>query len=153
MTADQFKQLLDTISAVIAICVAIFGLPITYLQIRKTIAEIRKLELENEKERAKLKKSTKRIEIERSDEAIAGDPRMLGSLLLLIDFMIVGIVLILTNYALSIFLSGFFSGIKGIIMVSIAALLLIPIFREALRARKILRPKYTKQSNSQEERS
>ena len=124
---------------------ALFGLPLTLLQFRKTRAEIRKLELEAKSLESR-QVSTEdvlqghRIVVDHSEKVtvtILTDPRYLGPLLLLLDFIIAWVVLSLAGYALGVFLSG---PIRTVILGLLALLLLIPILREARRLKKILQP-------------
>jgi len=124
---------------------ALFGLPLTLLQFRKTRAEIRKLELEA-KSLESGQVSTEdvlqghRIVVDHSEKVtitILTDPRYLGPLLLLLDFIIAWVILSLASYALGVFLSG---PIRTVILGLLALLLLIPILREARRLKKILQP-------------
>jgi hypothetical protein len=64
------------------------------------------------------------------------DPRFSAPLLILLDFVIVYIVLALASYAVGVFLPG---KVGQIILTVIAALLLLPLFAEALRLRGVLR--------------
>jgi len=123
---------------------AFFGLPITILHFRKTKAEIRKLELEAQalsNQQLGSGKSAGVYDIEIHGEyntvKILTDPRFLAPLLLLLDFIIAWIVLTIAGYALGLFIHG---SIRTIILLFIAGVLLIPIFREAKRVKSILRP-------------
>ncbi len=124
---------------------ALFGLPITILHFKKTKAEIRKLELEAQalsNEETATRKSVGNYDIEirgsHNKVKILADPRFLGPLLLLLDFIIAWIVLTITGYAIGLFIFG---PIRIIVLLIVAGILLIPIFREAKRTRSILRPK------------
>lgn len=137
------------IGGIIAGLVAVFGLPLTVIQFQKTRAEIRKLDLEAAALEGKgdadnLEWPSNMITIEDSDYAtvqILADPRFLGPLLLLLDFIIAWIVLSLFNYALSA--PGAFlplvSLLHPLILLVIAAILLVPIALEAYRVRQALR--------------
>jgi len=106
----NFWNSLDTyikvVAGVVAAITAILGVPVAFLQIRKTIAEIRKIELEAKK----LQEQTggelpdnhqgHRIYLEDSDNnviQILTDPRFAAPLLILLDFVIVYIVLALAG--------------------------------------------------------
>ena len=130
----------------------VFGLPLTVLQFRKTRAEIRKLELEAESLEANAASvgagergaEGHQIVVEGADNVsvrILADPRFLGPLLLLLDFIIAWILITLANYALQLVTTGtgLLSARRGI-MIALAAVLLVPIAREARRVRKVLEP-------------
>lgn len=126
---------------------ALFGLPIVILNITKTRAEIRKLELEA----ASLESNARiigdeeggiSVRIHDSDNVnvqVLADPRFLGPLLLLLDFIFAWIILTLAGYFLT--LVGIFGTFRSYLLGVLAALLLIPIAREARRVRSVLRPK------------
>jgi len=123
----------------------LFGLPIVVLNFRKTRAEIRKLELEAASLETKTSLSGDveggtSINVQNSDHIniqVLADPRFLGPLLLLLDFILAWVVLTLAGYFLSLFSSGF---IRTIVLGVLAAVLLIPIAKEARRVREVLRP-------------
>lgn len=124
---------------------ALFGLPITILLFKKTKAEIRKLELEAEaleNRESVTQRSAGVYEIAISGDynsvKILADPRFLAPLLLLLDFIIAWIVLTIASYALSFWIPYI---IRASILLLIAAVLLIPIFKEAKRVKSFLRPK------------
>jgi hypothetical protein len=129
----------------------LFGLPLVILNFKKTRAEIRKLELEA-------------TALERTGQSIVGDveggvsltvsnsshvnvqvladPRFLGPLLLLLDFILAWIVLTFADYFIGIVTSVIhIAGIGMLILLAIACVLLIPIAKEARRVRSVLRPK------------
>ena len=123
---------------------ALFGLPITILHFKKTKAEIKKLELEAqalEKQESVSKKITGIYEIairgDYNSVKILADPRLLAPLLLLLDFIIAWILLTIAGYALSYWIPNV---IRATILLLLAAILFIPIFKEARRVKKILRP-------------
>jgi hypothetical protein len=106
LTHTDFWNSLDTyikvIAGVVAAITAILGVPVAFLQIRKTIAEIHKTELEAQKLQEQtgtelLKESQgHRIYLDHSDGntiQILVDPRFSAPLLILLDFVIVYIVL------------------------------------------------------------
>lgn len=149
---DQPENQIETVETyvkiaggVIAGLVAVFGLPLTVVQFQRTRAEIRKLELEAEalegnRRDAKLVWPSNVISIENSDNArveILADPRFLGPLLLLLDFIIAWIVLSLFSYSLSSLPIA--STLRDLILTLLAIILLVPIAREAYRVRRILR--------------
>ncbi len=123
---------------------ALFGLPAAFLHFRKTRAEIRKLELEaealaQETTGAQVSEYGHRIAIDGSHNSVTilADPRFLGPLLLLLDFIIAWVVLTLAGYALGTFLPG---ALRTLILGGIAAFLLVPIFHEARRVKSVLVP-------------
>ena len=124
----------------------LFGLPIVILNFKKTRAEIRKLELEAAALESKAPvagdvEGGTSIRIQDSDNVnvqVLADPRFLGPLLLLLDFILAWIVLTLAGYFLSFISLGI---IRTALLAALAAELLIPIAREASRVRSVLRPK------------
>lgn len=158
-TTTNFWNSLDTyvkvVAGVVAAITAILGVPVAFLQIRKTIVEIRKIELEAKK----LQEQTggelpanhqgHRIYLEDSDNnviQILADPRFAAPLLILLDFVIVYIILALAGYAVAVFSLG---RIGQIILTVTAAVLLVPLFIEALRLRGVLRSAWDKDNESQ----
>lgn len=154
----NFWNSLDTyikvVAGVVAAITAILGVPVAFLQIRKTIAEIRKTELEAKKLQEQTggelpaKHEGHRIYLSDSDHnviQILADPRFAAPLLILLDFVIVYIVLALAGYAVGVFSLG---RIGQIIRTVIAAILLLPLFIEALRLRGVLRSAWDKDSES-----
>ena len=157
-TPTNFLSSLDTyvkvIAGVVAAITASLGIPVAFLQIRKTIAEIRKTELEAKK----LEEQTgvalpvnhdgHRIIIDHSDNnniQILVDPRFSSPLLILLDFVIVYILLALAGYAISVFLPG---KIGQIILTIVGAGLLLPLLVEALRLRGVLRSAWSKRNQA-----
>jgi hypothetical protein len=131
----------------------LFGLPIVPLTFKKTKAEIRKLELESAALEGKgavtgdVEGGTSiRISDSRNVTVqVLADPRFLGPLLLLLDFILALIVLTLAGYFLSLFGLGV---IRSVLLALLAAVLLIPIATEARRVRAVLRPKERDTSSS-----
>jgi hypothetical protein len=124
----------------------LFGLPLVLLNFRKTRAEIRKLELEAAALQGKVVSSDAvsqyghRIEINNSDNntiEILADPRFLAPLLLLLDFIFAWGILTLAGYVISFFLGGIF---RTMLTALLAAILLVPIVREARRVKSVLKP-------------
>ena len=123
----------------------ILGLPLAVINFRKTRAEIRKLELEakaleSNSSSTSNNEGVNRIEIKDSDHVniqVLADPRFLGPLLLLLDFIIAWILITLSSYLLGLVFSSF---IKTVCVLVIAGILLIPIYQESVRVRKLLRP-------------
>lgn len=153
-TNTDFWSSLDAsvkvIAGVVAAITAILGVPVAFLQIRKTIVEIRKIELEAKKlqEQTAVEPPKEsegyRIVLDHSNGnviQILVDPRFSAPLLILLDFVIVYIVLALAGYAVSVFLPG---RVGQIILTVVAAILLLPLFVEALRLRGVLRSAWKK---------
>jgi hypothetical protein len=144
----SLETYVKVIGGIVAGLGTLFGLPITILQFQKTRAEIRKLELETESLKAKNISTggtwqSNKIIIDHSDNAsvqILADPRFLGPLLLLLDFIIAWIILSLASYALDTFLDG---TLRALVLGLLAIILLVPIAREARRVKKVLRPPET----------
>jgi hypothetical protein len=152
-TVDTYVKIF---TGVIAGLGALFGLPLTFLQFRKTRAEIRKLELEAkalESRQVSIEDVVQPYRIVVSDSrdvtvAVLADPRYLGPLLLLLDFIVAWIVLSLANYALGVFLSG---AILTLIVGLLALFLLVPILREAKHLKRVLRPDVHKEEHRKPE--
>lgn len=115
-TTTSFWSNLDTyakvIAAVVAAVTAILGIPVAFLQTRKTIAEIHKIELEAKKLREQtdhevpVEYQGHRISISHSDGnniQILVDPRFAAPLLIGLDFVIAYMILALADYALRLF--------------------------------------------------
>ena len=146
------------VTAVLTAIGTLFGLPAALLFFRKTRAEIRKTELEAVALAAKLsdqqpvlqdKFSAGGVAIVLNDSdsnriIVMADPRLLGPLLILLDFVIAWIVLTLASYPIGFFLRTFHLGgifaLDDLVRIIVAAVLLVPLFREARRIRKVLRP-------------
>lgn len=122
-------------------------MPIVVLNFKKTQAEIRKLELEAASLEANATVagdleggiSVNVRDSEYVNVQVLADPRFLGPLLLLLDFIFAWIVITLAGYFLDIF--GFSGLIPKLIIGLLAILLLIPIAQEARRVKSVLRPK------------
>jgi hypothetical protein len=135
----------------------LFGLPIVALNFKKTQAEIRKLELEAASLKSNLGEGSNiagdleggiSVRINESQDInvqILADPRFLGPLLLLLDFIFAWIILTLAGYFFSLF--GLFGLLRTLITGTISALLLIPIAQEARRVKSVLRPKEIQTGN------
>jgi hypothetical protein len=145
----DFWSSLDTyakvIAGVVAAVVAILGLPVAFLQTRKTLAEIRKTELEAKKLQEQLgtealaESQGYQINVSDSKDTsiqILTDPRFAAPLLLLLDFVVTYIELALIQYALNIFSLGV---LDSFILLAAGCLLLIPLLQETLRLRSVLR--------------
>lgn len=133
---NNYSKVLGGIFITIA---ALCGVPVAYLQIRKTRAEIKKLELEAKNMKAtqdSFEAGNYRINISNSDRniiQISADPRFLGPLLLLLDFIISIIIIVFVNYALSLFING---PIKTLVLIAISLFLFIPILITAIKIKK-----------------
>ena len=142
---DSLDTYIKVIGGGVAAVTAILGLPVAFLQVRKTIAEIRKIELESDKLRGQAIRQTpserggNEIYLKDSDNnhiEILVDPRFSAPLLILLDFVIAYTLLALMGYAVNIF---FPVQIRRIVLTITGAFLLLPILREALRLRGSLR--------------
>ena len=133
----------------------LLGLPIVFLTYRKTRAEISKLELEAEALRKQQDSSMHasgqddegrfRIVVDHSPNTtvqVLADPRFLAPLLLLLDFIFAWVVLSLAGHLFSIFSAGEFGDVA---LAVLAAILLLPIARQVLRVRAVLRPPRTEE--------
>ena len=161
-SADDWLSNLDTYAKVFGGVLTglgtLFGLPIVILNFKKTQAEIRKLELEATSLKTKLGTNTNvagdveggiSVTINESHDVslqILADPRFLGPLLLLLDFIFAWVVLTLAGHFFSLF--GLFGQQRTFIIGIIAAMLLIPIAKEARRVKSVLRPKELNQENN-----
>jgi hypothetical protein len=142
MSAELFAELIKTITAVLAAVGAVVGLPVAFFQIRKTIAEIRKIELET-KALEEQGRQTKRETAQQAGSSKMSqgattitDPKLTALFLLLSDLIVAGIILIIANYALDVFL---LDPLKSLIVGVMAMVLLSPIALETLRMRNNIR--------------
>jgi len=144
--ADSSTKL---VTSVVAALVGLFGIPVAYLQTQKTRVEIRKLELEA---RALEQKNvpldtllgSHSVVIENTYDSrinveILADPRFLGPLLVLLDFIVVWVLLTFASYGLGVFLRD---AINNLVIAMLSALLLLPVLRNAIRIRGTLRAAY-----------
>ena len=123
----------------------LFGLPLALLSFRKTRAEIRKLELEAAALQGKANADGRVeagtvISISHSHDLnvqVLADPRFLGPLLLLLDFILAWVVLTLAGIFMNLFNFGIISTAA---LGLLAALLLAPIAKEARRVKQTLKP-------------
>ena len=125
----------------------ILGLPVVVLGVQKTRAEIRKLELEAAALRAAGSSGGRghgsdgvSVEVRGSQDlqiAVTADPRFLGPLLLLLDFIFAWVLLTLAGLFVRIVSLGPV-GALGLIILGLV--LLLPIAFEARRVRGVLRP-------------
>ncbi len=151
-TTTSFWSSLDTYAkvsaAVVAAITAILGVPVAFLQTRKTIAEIHKIELEAKKLREQTgdelpaEYQGHQVNILNSDGnniQIFVDPRFVAPLLIVLDFVIAYIILALADYALRLFQIEI---ISAIVLPIVGAALFIPLLREALRLRGTLRTEW-----------
>ena len=118
----------------------LFGLPLVILSYKKTRAEIRKLELEsialagNKPDSDRVRRGIEggtRIDVDRSPNVnvqIMADPRFLGPLLLLLDFIFASIILTFAGYFAGLFLPG---PVRTGLLLLVAGVLLVPIAKEA----------------------
>ena len=160
--ADPFATKIDTYGKIVAGVVAglgfLFGLPVTIQTMLKTRAEIRKLDLEAKKLASENLVSSStlsgghKINIEGSHNSVTvlADPRLLSPLLLLLSFMTSVIMLILAEYALSFleFLFGIWEPLRQLILALFAAVLFLPILREALSVKRSLKPEKSNQKEN-----
>ena len=153
--AAELDLYVKVIGGAVAALATLLGLPIVFLTYRKTRAEIAKLDLEA----AALRQGTpspsghsapsaQGIQINVTDSPnvnvqVLADPRFLAPLLLLLDFIFAWVVLTLAGYVLSIFGIGI---LRNLALTALAAVLLLPIVKQVVRVRTLLRP-----SESQEE--
>lgn len=147
---DSLDAYIKVIGGGVAAVTAILGLPVAFLQVRKTIAEIRKIELESDKLRGQAIRQSpaenggNEIYLKDSHSnhiEILVDPRFSAPLLILLDFVIVYILLALLGYAINIF---FPVQIGRIILTIAGAFLLLPMLWEASRLRGSLRAAWDK---------
>jgi hypothetical protein len=148
----EIDTYVKVVGAVLTGLATLFGLPIVFLTYRKTRAEIAKLDLEAAALREKLPPPAKRtdhdeggirVNVEHSPNVhvqVLADPRFLAPLLLLLDFIFAWIVLTLAGYLLSIFGLGTF---RTLALALLAAVLLMPIAKQVLRTRAVLRPPHS----------
>ncbi|MCY7276515.1 MAG: hypothetical protein LH702_22965 [Phormidesmis sp. CAN_BIN44] len=136
------------IAGVVAAMTATLGIPVAFLQIRKTTAEIHKTELEAKKlqeqtgQERPIEYQGHQINMSNSDGnniQILVDPRFTAPLLIVLDFVIVYMVLALADYALRLFQIEILS---SIFLPIVGAALFLPLLLEALRLRGTLRSKW-----------
>ena len=153
-TISEVDTYVKMIVAALTGIATIFGLPIVFLTYRKTRAEITKIELESsalrekqvsQGERSKDEEGNIHILVDRSPNTniqVLADPRFLAPLLLLLDFIFAWVVLTLASHLLSIFSFGIF---RELALIVLALALLLPIAKQVIRVRKVLRPKPTQE--------
>jgi hypothetical protein len=140
--ADEYVKVFG---AVLTGLGTLFGLPIVFLSFKKTRAEIRKLELEAAALQGKANaegavQAGTTIAISHSHDLniqVLADPRFLGPLLLLLDFILAWIILTLAGIFLNIIHLGV---ISTALLAVLAAALLAPIAKEARRVKQTLKP-------------
>lgn len=135
------------IAGIVALIVSFLGVPVAFLQTRKTLAEIHKLDLEAKN----LQKSASpnssafedksyRIWFEEGSNGnvvnILTDPRMRGPLLVMMNFIIAFAIIGLTAFGTSIFTIN--QSLQNTILFVIAAILLFPIIQAAIRSKNSL---------------
>jgi hypothetical protein len=147
----QVDTWVKVVGAIVAGLATLLGLPVVFLTYRKTRAEIAKLDLEAAALREKVPSQTDterkgpdeggiRINVEHSPNVnvqVLADPRFLAPLLLLLDFIFAWVILTLAGYFLSVIGLGIFDTVA---LAILAAILLLPIARQVLRVRAVLRP-------------
>jgi len=140
---SNWMSQLDISAKIFALIITILGIPIAFLQFKKTKAEIRKIELEAESLKEKNIDENVldlyKINIDGSKNVvnILADPRFISPLLILLDFIIAWIILKFASYAFGWI---FQNVLRDIALVLVAIILFVPIYREAQRVKKILRP-------------
>lgn len=151
----EVSAYLKTIGLALTGIGTLLGLPLVLQRYKRTRSEITKLDLESEALRRKLASASAveekgsggaiRILVDRSPNStvqVLADPRFLGPLLLLLDFIIAWILLTLASYFLGIFDIRI---LREIGLGVLAAVLLIPIAKQAIHVRNNLRPLKTEQ--------
>jgi hypothetical protein len=145
----EFGEIAEGVGAAVGAAVALLGTPTVYLGIRKSKVEIRKLELEALKLQAENQSTMNpvdlgfdksiRVNIEGGTDnvvSISTDLRLLGPLLLLLDFVSATIVLTIAGYLLSFGSLSLFTPLLAVLGIA----LFTPIYREARRLKKALTP-------------
>jgi hypothetical protein len=153
---SSFNQVVEGVGAGVGALVALLGAPTVFLGIRKSKVEIRKLELEALKLQSEM--AADQVELGPDQKiqvnmeggtgnivSIATDLRLLGPLLLLLDFVAATIVLTVAGYLLSFGDLNLFSPFLAVLGI----VLLTPIFREARRLKKKLTPDLGVQSQEE----
>jgi len=148
----EVDTLVKIFGGLLAGIATLIGLPIVFLTYKKTRAEITKLELEaNSLRNTQKAQSTSerddegniRIVLDNSPNStihVLADPRFLAPLLILLDFIFASIAITIVGYLLSIF---DFGEVRAFALTVLSFLLLVPIARQVLRVRVILRPPRT----------
>jgi hypothetical protein len=149
-SGSSFTDIASGVGAAIGAVIALLGGPSVYLGVKKSQAEIRKLELETAKLQSEsgsivphpvLGQGSNQtysvvIDGERNMVSITADPRLLGPLLLLLDFVTATIILTIAGYLLNFGGFSLFSPLLALVALA----LFTPIFREARRLKRILTP-------------
>jgi hypothetical protein len=147
-SGSSFKDIASGVGAAVGVVIALLGTPSMYLSIKKTQAEIRKLELEalrlqaEQGDTAPASASREggtyniRVDGSRNVVSITADLRLLGPLLVLLDFVVATIILTVAGYLLNFGGLSLFSPLLALV----ALVLFIPIFREARRLKRVLTP-------------
>lgn len=155
---EQVDLTLAVLSGVVALVVALIGVPVAWMSIRKTRATINKTELEAQKLRSELKslgtteavagENGTRVEIvgDRNVVSFVTDPRLSGPLLIVVDFVVAWIIITLLNYALRV-LPIYLGILQSLLVGGVAAFLFIPILQDARKASKWLRETVEKDGN------
>ena len=145
----QADSLIKVVGGAVAAVTAILGLPVAWIQFRKTRAEIRKLELEAQKlasDAAQVGLSDvggHRVEItgDRNVVSVLADPRLAAPLLLLMDFVIAYVYLLIVNYALGLipYLGALVQMATQAVRLLAFVLIFYPVLRTALQVREMMR--------------
>ena len=141
---SNWMSQLDISAKIFALIITILGIPLAFLQFKKTKAEIRKIKIEaeslKEKNIGENVLEGHKINIDGSKNVVVNMlayPRFISPLLILLDFIIAWIILEFASYAFG----WIFQNVLGdIALVLVAIILFVPIYREARRVKKILRP-------------
>jgi len=149
---SELDTYVKIIGAVLTGIATLVGMPLAFLTYRKTRAEISKLELEAKALRDQQEPGTRerrdedgniRILVDHSPNTsirVFADPRFLAPLLILLDFIFAWVVITLAGYLLSMFAIGV---LRTLALGILSAVLLVPIARQVLRVRTVLRPPAT----------
>jgi len=146
-SGSSFKDIASGVGAAVGVVIALLGTPSMYLSIKKTQAEIRKLELEALRLQAEqgdtaLVSASREggtyiaVDGSRNVVSITADLRLLGPLLVLLDFVVATIILTVAGYLLNFGGLSLFSPLLALVALA----LFIPIFREARRLKRVLTP-------------
>jgi hypothetical protein len=145
-TGSSFKDVAQGIAIVVGVVIALLGAPGVLLGIKKSQAEIRKLELETAKLQSENPASPTVLEPgpdhvynvvvegEGNVVSIVADPRLLGPLLLLLDFVCATVILTIAGYLVGFGNLYFLSPLLALV----GLVLFVPIYREAKRLKRML---------------
>ncbi|MCB8839501.1 hypothetical protein [Aurantimonas sp. VKM B-3413] len=147
---ENFELLVKIGVAIISGIAALLGLPMVYLTYRKTSVEIKKLELESRQlmdgigAPSPINSDTEdgiRIQIRESPNSnvqVLADPRFLGPLLILLDFIFASITLSLSARLLDILPVG---EIGSFVLLILSFFLLMPLAHQVMKVRKAMHPR------------